>query len=109
MLGIGLLVLLVPAVWFGVREAPPTPARSRPTGHDAPPPADTRVREALRIAPENEYARHGLVEALKARHLVYRMMLAYFLWMARLSSKARWAVVIGALVLFNYTSAKASE
>ncbi len=58
-------------------------------------------REALRIDPDQEYARHGMVEALKARHLVYRLMLRWFLGMARLSGKAQWAVVIGLFVGFN--------
>jgi tetratricopeptide (TPR) repeat protein len=32
-------------------------------------------REALRLDPELDWARAGIVEALKAKHLVYRMML----------------------------------
>lgn len=52
-------------------------------------------REALRIDPENEWARQGMVQALKARHLFYRVLLAYFLWMSRLSHKAQWGVIIG--------------
>jgi tetratricopeptide (TPR) repeat protein len=52
-------------------------------------------REALRIDPTYEYAKAGIVEALKARNPVYRWMLAYFLWMARLSNRARWAVILG--------------
>ncbi len=55
-------------------------------------------REALRLNPEMEWARAGIVEALKARNIVYRWMLAYFLWMARLDSRVRWGLVIGALV-----------
>ncbi len=54
-------------------------------------------REALRLAPDFEWAREGIVEALKARNIVYRWMLAYFLWMARLQPGVRWALVIGAL------------
>jgi tetratricopeptide (TPR) repeat protein len=52
-------------------------------------------REALRIDPMSEFAKAGIVEALKARNPVYRWMLAYFLWMARLSNAARWGVVLG--------------
>jgi tetratricopeptide (TPR) repeat protein len=55
-------------------------------------------REALRIAPTYEYAQQGIVEALKARNPIYRWMLAYFLWMARLSNAARWGVIIGGYV-----------
>ena len=54
-------------------------------------------RESLRLAPDFEWAREGIVEALKARNFVYRGMLAYFLWMARLQPGVRWGLVIGAL------------
>lgn len=55
-------------------------------------------REALRLAPTFEYAQQGIVEALKARNPIYRWMLVYFLWMARLSNRARWAVIIGGYI-----------
>ena len=52
-------------------------------------------REALRLDPENEWARHGIVEALKARNFVYALMLRYFLWMSRLSSRVQWGIILG--------------
>ncbi len=52
-------------------------------------------REALRIDPELEWARAGIVEALKARYLVYRLMLRFFLWMGRQSNVAQWIVILG--------------
>ncbi len=52
-------------------------------------------REALRLDPELEWAREGLVEALKAHHPLYGLMLRWSLWMTRLSPRTRWAVVIG--------------
>ena len=55
-------------------------------------------REALRIDATFEYAQQGIVEALKARNPLYRWMLVYFLWMARLSSGARWGVIIGGYI-----------
>jgi tetratricopeptide (TPR) repeat protein len=54
-------------------------------------------REALRLEPNLEWARQGIVEALKARHWVYRQMLRYFLWMGRISSRAQWGVILGLL------------
>ncbi|GDY14101.1 hypothetical protein LBMAG53_29790 [Planctomycetota bacterium] len=50
--------------------------------------------EALRLNPDDDYARAGLVEALKSRNLIYRGFLAYGLWMARLSPGTRWLVLI---------------
>lgn len=53
-------------------------------------------REALRLDPTNEWARQGIVEALKARNFIYAWMLKYFLWMSQLSPQARWGVILGA-------------
>ncbi len=55
-------------------------------------------REALRIEPQMEWARAGIVEAMKAKNPIYRVMLGYFLAMSRLSRKAQWAVML-AIVL----------
>ena len=52
-------------------------------------------REALRLDPQMEWARVGIVEALKAHNFIYRWMLLYFLWMNRLSQRAQWAIVLG--------------
>ncbi len=56
-------------------------------------------REALRLDPELDWARAGIVEALKAKNFIYRWMLGYFFWMARLSRQAQWGVILGAYVL----------
>ena len=55
-------------------------------------------REALRLDPEMDWARQGIVEALRSRYFLYRLMLNYFLWMSKLSRGAQWAVIIGAVV-----------
>ncbi len=51
--------------------------------------------EALRLDPSSDWARKGMLEAMKARNPVYRIFLAYFLFMGRLSPRARWAVIVG--------------
>ena len=51
-------------------------------------------REALRLEPGLEWARQGLIEALKARNPVYALFLRYFLLMERLGSKA-WIMILG--------------
>jgi tetratricopeptide (TPR) repeat protein len=55
-------------------------------------------REALRLEPTLEWARAGMIEALKARYLIYRLMLQYFFWMERLDSRAQWFIIIGLYV-----------
>ncbi len=54
--------------------------------------------EALRLEPGMEYARRGLIEAMKARNPIYAVMLRYFLWMGRLSRRGQSAVLVGALI-----------
>lgn len=58
-------------------------------------------QEALRLDPTDEWARQGLVEALKARYLIYALMLKWFLWMAKLSPTAQWGVVLGGFFLMR--------
>jgi tetratricopeptide (TPR) repeat protein len=55
-------------------------------------------REALRLDPELDFARAGIVEALKARNILYRLMLRYFLWMSRFSGKVQWAIILGGYI-----------
>lgn len=55
-------------------------------------------REALRLDPTSEWAREGIVEAMKARNPIYRGMLRYFFWMGKLQAKAQWALILGAVI-----------
>ena len=64
-------------------------------------------REALRLEPGLDWAREGVLEALKARNPVYRVLLAYFFWMARLSDQVRWGIIIGGSFLFRALRATA--
>jgi Tfp pilus assembly protein PilF len=54
-------------------------------------------RESLRLDPTYEWARSGMVEALKARYFIYRLMLKYYFFMSRLSGRAQWLVLLGLL------------
>jgi tetratricopeptide (TPR) repeat protein len=53
-------------------------------------------RESLRLDPENEWARRGIVEALKARNFIYAWMLRYFLFISKFRRQGQWAIVLGA-------------
>jgi len=57
--------------------------------------AMNHFRESLRLDPANDWARSGLVEALKAGNPLYAVMLKYFLWMQKLSDRARWGIIVG--------------
>lgn len=58
-------------------------------------------REALRLEPDNSYARQGIVEALKARNVLYRQLLRYFLWMSRLNKRTQWMLLVGGYIGSN--------
>jgi tetratricopeptide (TPR) repeat protein len=60
--------------------------------------AAEHFREALRLDPQNEWARHGIIEALKARNIVYALMLKYFLWMAKFSRRGQWGIILGGYI-----------
>jgi tetratricopeptide (TPR) repeat protein len=55
-------------------------------------------QEALRLDPSNDWAREGLLTALKASNPFYRGVLAFFLFLQRQGSAARWIIIIGILV-----------
>ena len=62
--------------------------------HGDPKKAAEHFREALRLDPQNEWARQGIIEALKARNFIYAWMLKYFLWMAKFSQRGQWGIVL---------------
>ena len=48
---------------------------------------------------ENDNAREGLLEALRAHNPIYGFLLKYFLWLSRFSESKRWAIVVAETVL----------
>ncbi len=66
--------------------------------------AREHFREALRLDPGSEWARTGMVEAIKARNPFYALLLRYGLWMISLSPRVRGAVIIGAFVLIQFAA-----
>ena len=71
--------------------------------------AEKSFLEALRLDPTNAYATDGLKEAIKAKNLLYRVILRYFLWMGKLTSGNKWLVIIGAYVGFRIVRATAKN
>lgn len=61
-------------------------------------------REALRLDPGMDYARQGIVTAMKARYVLYRPILSYFLWVQKLSQRFSWGLFIGAYLVFRVLS-----
>jgi len=59
-------------------------------------------REALRINPNSDFARSGLIEALKAKYWLYRYFLQFSFWMGNLSVKYRWGLIIGLILVVKF-------
>jgi len=59
-------------------------------------------REALRLDPTSDYARAGLVEALKARYWVYRTFMRFMYWVSSLSAGLRRGLLVGAYVVARF-------
>jgi len=58
-------------------------------------------REALRLEPNLEWARQGIIEAMKARFFLYRWLLGLLLWLTRFPPKVQLALTLG--LLFGQT------
>jgi tetratricopeptide (TPR) repeat protein len=52
-------------------------------------------REALRLEPDNEWARDGILTALKSKRWLYALVLKYFFLMSRLPPKTQGWVIFG--------------
>ena len=58
-------------------------------------------KASLRIDPQNQWAKSGLLEGLKARYLVYRLFLRYAFWMEKIPTGAQFAVIIAIWFIYN--------
>jgi Flp pilus assembly protein TadD len=55
-------------------------------------------RNALRIDPDSEWAKEGLIQSLKARNPVFRLMLRYFLWMETQTAARQRLFIFGGII-----------
>jgi len=58
-------------------------------------------KSALILDPTSDYAKSGLVMALKAQNPLFNAFYKYYNWVGGLSSKARWGFIIGIFVLIQ--------
>lgn len=64
--------------------------------------AKREFEQALALDPSSEWAREGLVLALKARSPVYALLLRYFLWSGRLPARTRNIIAFGGVLGYNF-------
>jgi len=66
-------------------------------------------KEALKNDPNFTYAQSGMLEALKANNIIYKLFLKYAFWIGNLTSKYQWVVIIGFYVGFRALKSIASN
>ena len=64
--------------------------------------AETHFRESLRLDPGNEYARLGVIEAIKGRNPVFRYLLVGLLWFASLNNQVKTGIIIGGFFGYRF-------
>lgn len=52
-------------------------------------------KEALSEDPNSGYAQAGMINAIKAKYLIFRWFLKYSFWIQNLTAKYQWGVIIG--------------
>jgi tetratricopeptide (TPR) repeat protein len=58
-------------------------------------------KEALKVNPMNEYAKSGMLEAMKARFPVYKYFLMAMLWLGKMKGNHQWAFIIGGYIVYR--------
>ncbi|MFY0252722.1 tetratricopeptide repeat protein [Chitinophaga sp. 30R24] len=61
-------------------------------------------REALKLDPNNDWARNGMVQAMKAKYWLYRQFLNYAFFMGRQKAMTQWIIIIAVFVLTQIAS-----
>jgi tetratricopeptide (TPR) repeat protein len=59
-------------------------------------------RESLRLNPNSEWAKEGLLEALRAKSWFYRRVLQVFLRLSRFPPKVQFGLIIGLVILVRF-------
>ncbi len=71
--------------------------------------AQLAFREALRLDPENEMARVGLITALNNRSFLFRMVHKFYVMLSRINGKAAFLLIFGAWALMQVLSQVAEQ
>ena len=66
--------------------------------------AEEHFREALRLDPDCDHAREGLVESFRARSPLYRAYLSYCFFMQRFTGGKQWMIIIGIYLVYRFAS-----
>ncbi len=60
-------------------------------------------KEALKLDPNSDYARQGMLTALKSKNKIYSLYLRYAFWINNKSSKYQWGFLIGIYIVYRFS------
>lgn len=66
--------------------------------------AQDAFRESLRLDPNNEGAREGMIDAISSRSRLFRGIRGFHIWLSRMSHKHQFAIIFGAWILIQVLS-----
>ncbi|EDP70281.1 hypothetical protein FBALC1_05978 [Flavobacteriales bacterium ALC-1] len=69
--------------------------------HNDLPKALLHFKEALKLDPNDNYARNGMLTAVKAKNRVYNLYLRYAFWISNKSEKNQWLYIIGIYLVYR--------
>lgn len=59
-------------------------------------------KEALMLDPNSDYARNGMLTAIKSKNKLYHLYLRYSFWMSNKSEKNQWFFIIGIYLIYRF-------
>jgi len=59
-------------------------------------------KEALKLDPNSEFAKSGMLTAMKAKNKIYNLYLRYAFWMTNQSSRNQWIFIIGIYLAYRF-------
>ena len=71
--------------------------------------ANIHFKEALQKDPNDDYARSGALEAIKAKNFIYRYFLKYAFWMQNKNTQSQWIFIIGFYLAYRLLVKASSE
>ncbi len=63
--------------------------------------ASLHFKEALKLDPNSEYARDGMLTTIKAKNRLYNLYLRYSFWISNKSDKHQWMYIIGIYLVYR--------
>ncbi|WP_047546528.1 tetratricopeptide repeat protein [Psychroserpens sp. Hel_I_66] len=67
------------------------------------PQALIHFKEALKLNPNLEHARSGMLTAVKSKNKIYNLYLRYAFWMGNKSEKNQWIFIIGIYLVYRFS------